>query len=59
MFQPVNLTAKRALTPFLPIAKLNCSFLTTATAFFSAALIATPTTVAGFNASAMYKAGFS
>ena len=62
IFHPVKRFAKRAFAPFLPIAKDNCSSLTTAVAFgrgsaFSSSIL-TPSTWAGRKDSAMNKPGF-
>ena len=52
IFQPVNLTAKRAFWPFLPIAKEKSSFGTIATIALFSSSKEIPNTFEGFNASA-------
>ena len=59
MLYPVNLTAKRTLTPFLPIAKENESSLTTAKADLLSSSTLIPTTWAGFKASMINNPGTS
>ena len=59
MLKPVNLTAKRTLTPFLPIAKENESSLTMANADLDSSSTLIPTTCAGYKASMMNNPGTS